>query len=187
MRHRFQKNSSFSRHRGPRAALIRGLLRSLIEQERIKTTLPRARAIRPLVEKAITMGKKNNLNARRQLLRLYPWKVTIAKIMKDLAPRFKDRLGGYTRIIKLGFRAGDQAPLAYLEFVDRKLTFTSSTLKKSPSASSADSKEEAKKKTTKKSASSVDKKQKRKQAKQLDKNRKKLRQQQKHSRRKNRV
>ena len=115
-----KKSSSFGRHRGPRKALIRGLVNSLVEQERIKTTLTKAKSVRPLIEKAITMGKKGDVHSRRLLLSRYPNKKTIDKIIKNLSPRFKDRQGGYTRIIKLGFRAGDQAPLAYLEFVDYK-------------------------------------------------------------------
>ena len=115
-----QKSSSFGRHRGPRKALIRGLVNSLVEQERIKTTLTKAKSVRPLIEKAITMGKKGDVHSRRLLLSRYPSKKTVDKIMKNLSPRFKNRQGGYTRIIKLGFRAGDQAPLAYLEFVDYK-------------------------------------------------------------------
>ena len=120
MRHQKQKNSSFSRHRGPRKALIRGLIHSLVEHERIKTTLPKARTVRPLMEKAITMGKKGTLQTRRVLLSRYPNKSTVNKIISTLSPRFKYRPGGYTRIIKLGFRSGDKAPLAYLEFVDYK-------------------------------------------------------------------
>ena len=120
MRHQMQKSSSFGRHRGPRKALIRGLVNSLVEQERIKTTLTKAKSVRPLIEKAITMGKKGDVHSRRLLLSRYPSKKTVDKIMKNLSPRFKNRQGGYTRIIKLGFRAGDQAPLAYLEFVDYK-------------------------------------------------------------------
>ncbi len=118
MRHLKQKNSSFGRHRGPRKALLRGLIHSLVEQERIKTTLPKAKCARPLIEKAVTMGKRGDIHSRRLLFSRYPNKKTVDKIINNLSPRFKDRPGGYTRIIKLGFRSGDKAPLAYLEFVD---------------------------------------------------------------------
>ncbi len=118
MRHRLKKNSSFGRNRGPRKALIRGLVQALVDQQRIKTTLPRAKCVQPLIEKAITIGKKNTLNARRILGSRYPWGQTANKIMDKLAPRFKNRAGGYTRILKLGVRSGDKAPLAYLEFID---------------------------------------------------------------------
>ena len=118
MRHQKQKNSSFGRHRGPRKALIRGLVNSLVENERIKTTVPKAKCTRPLIEKAVTIGKRGDIHSRRLLLSRYPNKKTVDKILNVLSPRFKDRPGGYTRIIKLGFRSGDKAPLAYLEFVD---------------------------------------------------------------------
>lgn len=213
MRHRARKNSSFGRHRGPREALVRGLVRALVEQERIKTTLPKARYIRPLVEKAVTIGKKNSVHAHRQLLSLYPWSKTIYKIMKDLAPRFKDRNGGYTRIIKLGFRSGDQAPLAYLEFVDYQAAgFTpSSSVKETTSKLESDkkdkktkklakdkkaakTKEDAKdkknvkdKKGVKGKKDSVSKKIKRQQTRKINKRRKKIRQMQQKSRRANRA
>ena len=90
-------------------ALLRGLVRALVEQERIKTTLPRAKRIRPLVEKAITLGRKGTLHSRRVLLAKYPNKKTVSKILDDLSKRFQDRPGGYTRIVKLGNRKGDQA------------------------------------------------------------------------------
>ena len=118
MRHNKQKRSSFGRHSGPRKALLRGLVDSLVQHERIKTTLSKAKHTRPLIERAITMGKRGDIHSRRKLFARYPHKNTVNKIVDILSPRFKDRLGGYTRIIKLGFRNGDQAPLAYLEFVD---------------------------------------------------------------------
>ena len=117
-----QKSPSFGRHRGPRKALLRNLTRAFVENERIKTTLSKAKALRPLVEKAITIGKKGDLHSRRLLMSRYPCKKTVSKIIDQLSPRFKDRMGGYTRIVKLGFRAGDQASIAYLEFVDYKVS-----------------------------------------------------------------
>lgn len=118
MRHRKIKTSTFGLKQGPRKALLRGLVYSLVEKERIKTTLPKAKSIRPLVERAVTLGRKNSLHARRTLLAKYPNKKVVAKIMGDLSPRFKDRPGGYTRIIKLGDRKGDQAVKALIEFID---------------------------------------------------------------------
>ena len=118
MRHNKQKRPSFGRQNGPRKALIRGLVYSLVEHERIKTTLSKAKYTRPLIEKAITMGKRGDVHSRRLLFSRYPNKKTVDKIMEVLSPRFHAYPGGYTRIIKLGFRAGDQAPLAYIEFVD---------------------------------------------------------------------
>ena len=122
MRHRMQKNSSFSRHRGPRKALLRNLVKAFVENERIKTTLPKAKILRPLAERAITIGKSGGLHARRLLMSHYPCKKTVNKIVSQLSPRFKDRMGGYTRIVKLGFREGDRAPIAYLELVDYKVS-----------------------------------------------------------------
>ena len=122
MRHRKIKTSTFGLKYGPRKALIRGLIYSLVEKERIKTTLSRAKHIRPLVEKAITLGRKDSLHSRRVLLAKYPNKKTISKIMDDLSKRFKTRQGGYTRIVKLGNRKGDQAEKALIEFVDFQFT-----------------------------------------------------------------
>lgn len=108
----------FSRKSGPRKALLRGLVVSLVEHGRIKTTLDRAKEVRRHVEKAITVGKKGDLSTTRLLLSRYPNKDTVMSIVKDLSVRFKSRPGGYTRIIKLGVRPGDKAEMAFLEFVD---------------------------------------------------------------------
>ena len=117
MRHRKTNTSSFGLKAGPRKALLRSLVVSLSEKERIKTTLPRAKRVRSLIEKAITLGKKDTVHARRLLFSRYPNKDTVSQIIK-ISERFKDRKGGYTRIVKLGFRPGDQAPKALIEFVD---------------------------------------------------------------------
>lgn len=108
----------FSRKSGPRKALLRGLVVSLVEHGRIKTTLDRAKEVRRHVEKAITVGKKGDLSSTRLLMSRYPNKDAVSSIVKDLSVRFKARPGGYTRIIKLGTRPGDKAEMAYLEFVD---------------------------------------------------------------------
>ena len=99
-----------------------GLVYSLVEKERIKTTLPKAKSIKPLVEKAITLGRKDSLHSRRVLLAKYPNKKTVSKIVDELSKRFQDRPGGYTRIVKLGYRKGDQAQKALIEFVDYQFT-----------------------------------------------------------------
>ncbi len=117
MRHRVVKNN-FGRRPGPRKALIRALVDSLVKYERIKTTLPKAKVLRSYVERAVTVGKKNDVHAVRSLLQKYPNKDTVKKITSNLSPRFEGRPGGYTRIIKLGPRPGDSAPMAYIEFVD---------------------------------------------------------------------
>jgi large subunit ribosomal protein L17 len=108
----------FDRKSGPRKALFRGLVESLVEHGRITTTVDRAKEARRHAEKAITLGKKGDLNTTRLLLSRYPNKNVVSAIMKDIAPRFKNRPGGYTRIIKIGRRPGDTAEMAFLEFVD---------------------------------------------------------------------
>lgn len=117
MRHQVVKHS-FGRKTGPRIALIRGLVHSLVEHGRIKTTLSKAKELRRHVERAITLGKTGNINSRRLLMARYPNENTVRGIMDDLAKRFAKRAGGYTRIVKLGPRPGDNAPSAYIEFVD---------------------------------------------------------------------
>ena len=118
MRHRINRQS-FGRKAGPKKALVRGLVYSLVEHGRIRTTLAKAKYIRPIVEKAITLSQRENrIHARRTLLSMYPHPETVSRLMEDFSFRFKDRAGGYTRIIKLGPRPGDQADMAYIEFVD---------------------------------------------------------------------
>lgn len=108
----------FGRKFKARKALLRGLMKSLVEHGRIKTTLLKAKETRRQIEKAITLGKKGNLNSTRVLsARLADSDAAVA-LVKDIAPRFKDRAGGYTRIIKIGARPGDKAEMAFLEFVD---------------------------------------------------------------------
>ncbi len=120
MRHRATTHS-FGRRPGPRKALIRGLVDSLVEHGRIKTTVAKAKELRRHVEKAVTMGKKGSVHARRLLLARFPNPKTVAALVDDLGPRFKDRNGGYTRIIKAGHRPGDTADMALIEFVDYEL------------------------------------------------------------------
>lgn len=119
MRHRVLKKN-FGRRDGAKKALIRGLVDSLVKEERIKTTLVKAKELRRHVEKAITKGKAQTVHARRVVLAKYPNKSTTNKIVDDLAVRFKERPGGYTRIRKLGMRPGDKSEVAYIEFVDYK-------------------------------------------------------------------
>ena len=122
MRHR-ARVSHFGRKSGPRKALVRGLVNSLVEHGRIKTTLAKAKELRRHVERAVTLGKRGldgekTLHAQRLLLSRYPNQETVSSIMKNLAPRFQARAGGYTRILKLGMRPGDRAEMAYIQFVD---------------------------------------------------------------------
>ncbi len=120
MRHRTH-TKTFGRRGGAREALIRSLVNAIVENERIRTTLPKAKELRKHVEKAITKGKDGTLHARRILLSKFPNTNTVDKIVTDLSPRFQKRNGGYTRILKLGRRPGDSAEMCYIEFVDYKL------------------------------------------------------------------
>ena len=108
----------FSRKSGPRKALLKGMVESLVEHGRIATTVDRAKEVRRHAEKAITLGKKGDLATRRLLLSRYPNKDVVEAIITDISPRFAARPGGYTRIIKIGRRPGDTAEMAFLEFVD---------------------------------------------------------------------
>ena len=109
---------TFDRKSGPRKALLRGLMSSLVEHGRIATTVDRAKEVRRHIEKAITLGKKGDLATRRLLMSRIPNEGVVNSIVTDLSVRFKARPGGYTRIIKIGRRPGDTAEMAFLEFVD---------------------------------------------------------------------
>jgi large subunit ribosomal protein L17 len=112
-------NRKLGRTSAHRNALFRNQLASLIERERIITTLPKAKELRPIVEKLVTLGKKGGLAMRRQAISEMRDLDMTRKLFDTLATRYKDRQGGYTRIIKAGFRYGDNAPMAVIEFVDR--------------------------------------------------------------------
>ena len=116
MRHRV-KGKKLSRDSAQRKALLRSLVTSFLEKERIKTTLAKAKATRPLAEKMITLGKKNSLHSRRLALRFLYKRDVVKKLFDEIGPRFSERPGGYTRIIKIGPRAGDGAEMALLELV----------------------------------------------------------------------
>jgi large subunit ribosomal protein L17 len=130
MRHR-SKRRNFHRRNGPRVALIRGMVYSLVEHGRIKTTVARAKEVRRHVEKAITIAKDASLHTRRLLLSRYPNENVVSTLCADLGKRFAKRPGGYTRIIRVGARPGDQSDMAFLEFVDYtpKVSETESTVK----------------------------------------------------------
>jgi len=119
MRH-LKGGFKLGRNPASRKALLRNLTASLIEKNRIETTLAKAKAVKPIVEKMITLGKSGNLaNKRKAFAYLYKRK-TVHTLFDEVAPRFMDRQGGYTRILKSGFRKGDGAELAIIEFVDYK-------------------------------------------------------------------
>src|SRR5215813_14050831 len=102
-----------------RKAMFSSLACALVKHEQIKTTLPKAKDLRPIVEKLVTLGKRGDLHARRQLISTLQDEKLAAKIIGPLAERYKTRKGGYTRVLKAGFRYGDAAPMAIIEFIDR--------------------------------------------------------------------
>jgi large subunit ribosomal protein L17 len=112
-------NRKLGRTSSHRNAMFRNQLASLIESERIITTLPKAKELRPLAEKLITLAKNDSVHARRQAARQVPDATLVAKLFDTLGPRFATRPGGYTRIMKLGARRGDAAEMAILELVER--------------------------------------------------------------------
>ena len=118
MRHKFgyKKLNRTSEHR---KALIKNMLNSLIKYEQISTTLPKAKVLRPQADKIITLGKKDTLQNTKMLFSKLQDAKSANKVKKTLSKRYENRKGGYTRIIKAGFRYGDNAPLAIIEFVDR--------------------------------------------------------------------
>ena len=119
MRH-LKAGRKFGRTSAHRKALFRNMVTALIERERIRTTLAKAKELRGKVEKTITLGKKGTLHARRHALRLVADRDSLKKIFGPLAERYANRPGGYTRIIKLGHRHGDDAPMVFIELVDRE-------------------------------------------------------------------
>src|SRR3954464_8564445 len=120
MRHQ-KKTVKLGRTAEHRKALLANQVCSLIEHQRIKTTLAKAKAVRPLAEKMVTLGKKGSLHARRTALAVLRQKDAVKKLFDDIAPRSADRKGGYTRIVKLGARKSDAAPVAFIEWVDAPL------------------------------------------------------------------
>src|ERR671936_2527347 len=117
MRHQ-KKTVKLGRKAEHRKALLANQVCSLIEHQRICTTLAKAKAVRPLAEKMVTLGKKGSLHARRTALSVLRQKEAVKKLFDDIAPRSAERNGGYTRIIRLGQRKSDSAPMAFIEWVD---------------------------------------------------------------------
>jgi large subunit ribosomal protein L17 len=102
-----------------RKAMFANMASSLIEHEQIKTTLPKAKELKRIVDKLITLGKRGDLHARRMAISEIRQEAAVAKLFATLGPRYKDRAGGYSRLLKAGFRFGDMAPMAIVELVDR--------------------------------------------------------------------
>ena len=149
MRHKFgyRKLNRTSEHR---KALFKNMLNSLIKYEQITTTLPKAKELRPKIDKVITLGKKNNLQSKKSLFTELQSKLSVEKLSKTLSHRYEKRKGGYSRVIKAGFRYGDDAPMAIIELVDRDIQAKKVDVKKKT--------EESSKKSTEITSKSVEKK-----------------------------
>jgi len=118
MRHA-KTHRKFNRRSDHRKAMLANLAASLIKHEQIVTTLPKAKDLRPVVEKLVTLGKRGGLHARRQAIAQMRDIAMVKKLFDVIGPRYKERNGGYTRVLKAGFRYGDSAPVAVIEFIDR--------------------------------------------------------------------
>ena len=149
MRHRiaYRKLNRTSEHR---KALFINMLNSLIKYEQITTTLPKAKELKPKIDKVITLGKKNNLQSKKSLFSKLQDKSSVDKLIKILSQRYEKRKGGYSRVIKAGFRYGYDAPMAIIELVDRDVEAKKVYIKKKP--------EEAAKPATESKVKATDKK-----------------------------
>ena len=131
MRHKlgYRKLNRTSEHR---KALFKNMLNSLIKYEQIFTTLPKAKELKPQIDKVITLGKKNNLHAKKNLFAELQSNSSVEKLLKVLSQRYEKRKGGYSRVIRAGFRYGDDAPMAIIELVDRDIQAKKVDIKKKP-------------------------------------------------------
>ena len=131
MRHKlgYRKLNRTSEHR---KALFKNMLNSLIKYEQITTTLPKAKELKPQIDKVITMGKKNSLHASKHLFAELQSKSSVEKLLKILSQRYEKRKGGYSRVVRAGFRYGDDAPMAIIELVDRDVQAKKIDIKKNP-------------------------------------------------------
>ena len=137
-------NKKLNRTSEHRKALLKNMLNSLIKYEQIKTTLPKAKFLKPQADKIITLGKKNSLHNTKILVSQLQDVKSANKVKKTLSKRYEKRLGGYTRIIKAGFRYGDNAPMAIIEFVDRDVEAKRVDKKKKEPTKEAGKKEDKK-------------------------------------------
>ncbi len=136
MRHRVA-GRKLGRKTAHRISMFRNMVTSLLDKERIRTTLPRAKEVRPIAERMITLGKRETLHARRQALAFIKDPAVVAKLFETLAPRFAQRKGGYTRIIRLGFRDGDGAQTAIIELLGSEFKPAKGEAKKGKKAEKA--------------------------------------------------
>jgi large subunit ribosomal protein L17 len=123
MRH-LKQGRKLGRTTAHRKALLRNLATALLEHERITTTEPKAKELRRVADKLVTLGKRGNLHARRQALQVVQSNAVVQKLFNEIAPRFAGRQGGYTRILRLGYRPGDAAAMAVIELVDAQIEVT---------------------------------------------------------------
>ncbi len=137
-------NKKLNRTSEHRKALLKNMLNSLVKYEQIKTTLPKAKFLKPQADKLITLGKKDTLHNTKMLVSKLQDIKSANKVKKKLSKRYEKRSGGYTRIIKAGFRYGDNAPMAIIEFVDRDVEAKRVDKKKKSPSEKADKKEEIK-------------------------------------------
>ena len=137
-------NKRLNRTSEHRKALLKNMLNSLIKYEQIKTTLPKAKFLKPQADKIITLGKKDNLQTTKMLVTQLQDLKSANKVKKTLSKRYEKRSGGYTRIIKAGFRYGDNAPMAIIEFVDRDIQAKRVDIKKKDPVKNQEKKEEKK-------------------------------------------
>ena len=147
MRHKFgyKKLNRTSEHR---KALIKNMLNSLVKYEQITTTLPKAKVLKPQADKLITLGKNDSLQNIRRIISKLQDEGSASKVRKTLSKRYENRKGGYTRIIKAGFRYGDNAPMAVVEFVDRDLEAKKVDKKKTEKNKEAEKKADTPKEAT---------------------------------------
>ena len=131
MRHKLGYRS-LNRTSEHRKALFKNMLNSLIKYEQITTTLPKAKELKPKIDKVITLGKKNNLQSKKALFTKLQDKSSVDKILKTLSQRYGKRNGGYSRVIRAGFRYGDDAPMAIIELMDRDVQAKKVDIKKKP-------------------------------------------------------
>ena len=137
-------NKKLNRTSEHRKAMLKNMLNSLIKYEQIKTTLPKAKFLKPQADKIITLGKKDNLQTTKKLVSQLQDIKNANKVKKTLSKRYEKRAGGYTRIIKAGFRYGDNAPMSIIEFVDRDVEAKRLDKKKKDPVKEAEKKEEKK-------------------------------------------
>ena len=149
MRHKFA-NRNLNRTSEHRKALFKNMLNSLIKYEQITTTLPKAKELKPKIDKVITLGKRNNLQSKKNLFSRLQDKTSVDKLVKTLSQRYVKRNGGYSRVIRAGYRYGDDAPMAIIELIDRDVEAKKVDVKKKT--------EDKPKDTVEKKSKSIDKK-----------------------------